>query len=231
MTAKSRVKVRRAARLGSLAGAGLGAAKSAVGTPIGMEIGPCAPPLPSAAGRPRWPSRLKTLRYTPGDNQIWGFNVLRNIRRKNEQVFLAPIPRGYDIYRVSLAAKLEGLQLPGRRDVKVTPFALGSTREDNLATSNQRQSDFEIGIDAEVGRDAQPHGGLHRQHRLRSSRNGRAADQPDPLSAVFSGKAPRSFSRTPRPFRSELPKKSIFSSRGASVSKAGSRSRFSAAPA
>ena len=94
---------------------------------------------------------LKTLRYTPGDNQIWGFNVLRNIRRKNEQVFLAPIPRGYDIYRVSLAAKLEGLQLPGRRDVKVTPFALGSTGEDNLATSNQRQSDFEIGIDAKWG--------------------------------------------------------------------------------
>jgi hypothetical protein len=64
---------------------------------------------------------LKTLRYTPGDDQIWGFNVLRNIRRKNEQVFLAPIPRGYNIYRVSLAAKLEGLQLPGRRDIKVTP--------------------------------------------------------------------------------------------------------------
>lgn len=55
---------------------------------------------------------LKTLRYNPGPNQIWGFNVKRNIRRKNEQVFLAPIPRGYDIYRVSLAAKLEGLELP-----------------------------------------------------------------------------------------------------------------------
>jgi len=49
---------------------------------------------------------LKTLRYNPGADQIWGFNVKRNIRRKNEQVFLAEIPRGYDIYRVSLAAKL-----------------------------------------------------------------------------------------------------------------------------
>jgi hypothetical protein len=29
---------------------------------------------------------LKTLRYNPGENEIWGFNVKRNIRRKNEQV-------------------------------------------------------------------------------------------------------------------------------------------------
>ena len=55
---------------------------------------------------------FKTLRYKPGANQTWGFNVWRNIRRKNEQVFLAAIPRGFDIYRVSLAAKLTSLTLP-----------------------------------------------------------------------------------------------------------------------
>ena len=55
---------------------------------------------------------LKTLRYETGDNRTWGFNVMRNIRRKNEQVYLAAIPRGFDIYRVSLAAKLTGLDLP-----------------------------------------------------------------------------------------------------------------------
>ena len=94
---------------------------------------------------------LKTLRYTPGENQIWGFNVVRNIRRKNEQVFLAPIPRGYELYRVSLAAKLEGLNLPGRRDVKVTPYGLGRTAQDNLAVTEQRQSDLEAGIDVKWG--------------------------------------------------------------------------------
>ena len=51
---------------------------------------------------------LKTLRYPTGTNQTWGFNVVRNIRHKNEQVYLAPIPRGFDIYRVSLAAKMSG---------------------------------------------------------------------------------------------------------------------------
>jgi hypothetical protein len=35
---------------------------------------------------------LKTLRYQTGENQTWGFNVLRNIRHKNEQVYLAAIP-------------------------------------------------------------------------------------------------------------------------------------------
>ena len=32
---------------------------------------------------------LKTLRYSPGEDRTWGFNVMRNIRRKNEQVYLA----------------------------------------------------------------------------------------------------------------------------------------------
>ena len=94
---------------------------------------------------------LKTLRYNPGENQIWGFNVKRNIRRKNEQVFLAPIPRGYDIYRVSLAAKLEGLELPGRRDIKVIPYGLGRSATDNLAVIDVERTDLEIGIDAKWG--------------------------------------------------------------------------------
>ena len=73
---------------------------------------------------------LKTLRYATGANKTWGFNVLRNIRHKNEQVYLAPIPRGFDIYRVSLAAKVSGLNLPARRDIKVIPYALGSANKD-----------------------------------------------------------------------------------------------------
>ena len=38
---------------------------------------------------------LKTLRYEPGQERTWGVNAMRNIRRKNEQVFLSPVPRGY----------------------------------------------------------------------------------------------------------------------------------------
>ena len=73
---------------------------------------------------------LKTLRYAVGADLTWGVNVLRNIRHKNEQVYLAPIPRGFDIYRISQAAKVQGVNLPARRDFKVIPYALASGNQD-----------------------------------------------------------------------------------------------------
>ena len=94
---------------------------------------------------------LKTLRYTPGTGKTWGFNVQRNIRRKNEQVYLSPIPRGYNIYRVSLAAKLQNLELPGRRDVKIIPFAAGRYDEDNLVATDPTSRDGDIGVDVKWG--------------------------------------------------------------------------------
>ena len=94
---------------------------------------------------------LKTLRYQTGDNQTWGFNVLRNIRHKNEQVYLAPIPRGFDIYRVSLAAKMNGLTLPPRRDIKLIPYALGSVNKDYTRDSEPVDENFDFGVDLKWG--------------------------------------------------------------------------------
>ena len=95
---------------------------------------------------------LKTLRYQTGDNQTWGFNVLRNIRHKNEQVFLAPIPRGFDIYRVSLAAKMTGLTLPPRRDIKLIPYALGSVNKDYTTTDvDNVNENADFGVDLKWG--------------------------------------------------------------------------------
>ncbi len=95
---------------------------------------------------------LKTLRYQTGDNQTWGFNLLRNIRHKNEQVYLAPIPRGFDIYRVSLAAKMHGLDLPGRRDIKLIPYALGSANRDyTRLDTDDIDGNWDIGLDVKWG--------------------------------------------------------------------------------
>ncbi|HUE86178.1 MAG TPA: DUF5916 domain-containing protein [Vicinamibacterales bacterium] len=95
---------------------------------------------------------LKTLRYATGPNRTWGFNVLRNIRHKNEQVFLAPIPRGFDIYRVSLAAKVSGLDLPPRRDIKLIPYALGSINRDfSRAAGDQIDRNGDAGLDVKWG--------------------------------------------------------------------------------
>ncbi|MDO8677439.1 MAG: DUF5916 domain-containing protein [Acidobacteriota bacterium] len=95
---------------------------------------------------------LKTLRYQTGSNQTWGFNVLRNIRHKNEQVYLAPIPRGFDIYRVSLAAKMSGLDLPARRDIKLIPYALGSVNKDFTRTTGDKvDKKGNVGLDFKWG--------------------------------------------------------------------------------
>ena len=95
---------------------------------------------------------LKTLRYQTGDNQTWGFNVVRNIRHKNEQVYLAPIPRGFDIYRVSLAAKMTGLSLPARRDIKLIPYALGSANRDfTRLDTDDVDGNWDVGLDVKWG--------------------------------------------------------------------------------
>jgi hypothetical protein len=95
---------------------------------------------------------LKTLRYATGENQTWGFNVMRNIRHKNEQVYLSFIPRGFDIYRISLAAKVPGLDLPPRRDVKLIPYALGSANKDyTRATDDQFDGTADVGVDVKWG--------------------------------------------------------------------------------
>jgi hypothetical protein len=94
---------------------------------------------------------LKTLRYQTGENQTWGFNLLRNIRHKNEQVYLAPIPRGFDIFRVSLAAKMTGLDLPTRRDIKIIPYALGSLNKDYAVAGENLTKNADFGVDLKWG--------------------------------------------------------------------------------
>jgi hypothetical protein len=94
---------------------------------------------------------LKTLRYDPGQDKTWGFNVMRNIRHKNEQVYLSFIPRGFDIYRISLAAKVPGLNMPQRRDIKLIPYVLGSANNDYTKASDQLDRDAQVGIDAKWG--------------------------------------------------------------------------------
>ena len=40
---------------------------------------------------------MVTLRFPDADPQSWGINFMRNIRRKNEQVFWAPIPKEFSL--------------------------------------------------------------------------------------------------------------------------------------
>jgi hypothetical protein len=94
---------------------------------------------------------LKTLRYAVGENATWGVNAVRNVRRKNEQVFLSRVPRGYNLQRVSSAGKLVGLTLPRRRDVKATPFVAAAVDDDHTVASGQRRGSADVGLDVKWG--------------------------------------------------------------------------------
>ncbi len=69
---------------------------------------------------------FKTLRYPAGQEQVWGVNFQRNIRRRNERSFWAPIPRQFTITRVSLAGTVELTRVPAFRNLKLIPYVLGN---------------------------------------------------------------------------------------------------------
>ena len=68
---------------------------------------------------------FRTLRYPAGEEQTWGVNFQRNIRSQNEESFWSALPRQFNLYRLSLAGEMHGLQVPAQRNLKLTPYALG----------------------------------------------------------------------------------------------------------
>jgi hypothetical protein len=90
---------------------------------------------------------FSTLRYGAGEEQVWGVNITRYIRRKNEQVVWSPVPRQYGFYRLTEAGRLTQLQPPPRRVTTVTPYVLG-------AASRVPRVDPDVEYPREVGADA-----------------------------------------------------------------------------
>ena len=77
---------------------------------------------------------MVTLRFPRTDEQVWGVNFMRNIRRKNEQVFWAPISKEYTLTRVSLAGTMTGIGAVNRGlDLRMTPYMLAGGRQDRAA--------------------------------------------------------------------------------------------------
>ncbi|MDP7558927.1 MAG: carbohydrate binding family 9 domain-containing protein, partial [Planctomycetota bacterium] len=66
---------------------------------------------------------FKTLRFGRDEEQLWGINFQRRIRRKNEASHWSRIPRPYFITRLSDAGKLEGLRgIHSGRNLFVKPY-------------------------------------------------------------------------------------------------------------
>ncbi|MGB5345724.1 MAG: DUF5916 domain-containing protein [Woeseia sp.] len=88
---------------------------------------------------------FRTLRYGRNENQVWGINFQRNIRRNNEVAYWAPLSRERNIYRVSEAGTVVGLAPPSQRNLKITPYVLAKAARGG--TLNGTETDQEFGFD------------------------------------------------------------------------------------
>ena len=89
---------------------------------------------------------FRSLRYGSDAEQTWGINFQRNIRRNNEVAYWAPLDQQYNLNRVSEAGFVEGIQVPQRRTLLVTPYALSKSERGGVLTSGT-QHDEEFGFD------------------------------------------------------------------------------------
>jgi hypothetical protein len=94
---------------------------------------------------------FKSLRYQPGRDQVWGFNLLRIKRSKNEVMSLTKIPPGRSaqvVQQASNAAAMVGLQVPpGGRTLDLKPFATSNVTTDR-ANNVAHDPGGSIGLDA-----------------------------------------------------------------------------------
>jgi hypothetical protein len=95
---------------------------------------------------------MVTLRFPAGQTQDWGMNVMRNIGRKNEQAFWAPIAKEFNIYRVSMAGSLEGMSdLDRGMDLRVTPFVTGGASSELEQQVETDDLEGDLGVDMKYG--------------------------------------------------------------------------------
>lgn len=99
---------------------------------------------------------FKSLRYQSGRTQLWGINLRRSIKRKNEWSQLTAVSRAaagptgrFAIIRMSRAATLVGLEVPPTGvSVDIKPYGIGSLTTDRLVTP-RRENDpaYDGGVD------------------------------------------------------------------------------------
>ena len=104
---------------------------------------------------------FRSLRYEPGEEQTWGIQLRRIIRRFNEASYMTAVPisaaRGNSLvsgmWRVSEAGTLENLRVPARKfNLEIKPYGLGSVTTNREATPRiSNEADGEAGVDVKFG--------------------------------------------------------------------------------
>jgi len=100
---------------------------------------------------------FKTLRYRSGDNQIWGLQLRRSIRHKNEWTYLNPVPQNLAgpqaFNRISSGGTLVGLDLPpASRNIELKPYGITRWTTDRLRVPPlSNDFDPDLGGDVKYG--------------------------------------------------------------------------------
>jgi hypothetical protein len=98
---------------------------------------------------------FKSLRYRPGAAQVWGVQLRRGIRRRNEWTFITRLPpdgpAGWQ--RLSMGATLVGLEVPpGSKNLEVKPYGISKlTTDQAVSPAFSNQLDAEAGLDVKYG--------------------------------------------------------------------------------
>lgn len=92
---------------------------------------------------------FRTLKFREQDPQQWGLNFERRLRRLNEDSYWSPLPRIFNLERVSLAGTLDGMRglRPGH-SLRIKPYALGSS---STLGSSKATRDADVGLDVKYG--------------------------------------------------------------------------------
>ncbi|WP_181899437.1 DUF5916 domain-containing protein [Flagellimonas nanhaiensis] len=90
---------------------------------------------------------FRSLRFASGKNRTWGLNFRRNISKNTEIAYWTSLPLGFDMKRLSLAGKLNGLNLKNPGNLKLIPYVLGQHVNDKSVSPNETDTDFDAGAD------------------------------------------------------------------------------------
>ena len=96
---------------------------------------------------------FKSLRYRAGRDQVWGVQIRRSVRHKNEWDYLTPVPRilagPMALNRVSAGGTLVGLDLPETgKNIELKPFLIERSTTDRV-----RSPQIVNSIRGEIGGD------------------------------------------------------------------------------
>jgi len=97
-----------------------------------------------------------SLRYRPGTSQVWGVQLRRNIRARNEWSYITLLPASIGnmgLVRMSLMPALVGLELPsGSGNLEIKPYAIMNVSTDHLSVPTVlNDTSAAVGFDVKYG--------------------------------------------------------------------------------